>query len=75
MDFNEMKVSFDHTDDITRDKALNMLMDDMRKRGVRFEVPTDPMNDRQFIGLVSQVYDIGGPTNIPPDAVDERSAA
>jgi hypothetical protein len=33
-------------------------------------MPTDPMNDRRFIGLVSQVYDIGGPTNVPPDALE-----
>ena len=75
MDFTELKVAFDHTDDITRDQALNMLVDDMRRQGVSFETPTDPMNDRAFIGLVSRVYDIGGPTNIPPDAVDERTAA
>lgn len=72
-DFDELKLSLDHTDDITADRALNMLMDDMRKRGVVFEVPTDPMTDRDFIGLVSQVYDIGGPTNIPPDAVEEAA--
>lgn len=74
-DFEEMKISLDHSDDITADQALNMLVDDMRARGVVFEMPTDPMNDRKFIGLVSQVYDIGGPTNIPPDAVDEPAAA
>jgi len=74
-DFAEMKVAMDHTDDITQDKALNMLIDDMRKGGVSFETPTDPMNDRGFIRLVSQVYDIGGPTNVPPDAVDQLTAA
>jgi hypothetical protein len=47
-----------------------MLIADMRQRGIAFETPSDPMNDRSFVGLVSQVYDIGGPTNIPPDAVD-----
>jgi hypothetical protein len=75
MDMQEMKVTLDHTDDVGQDQALNMLMADMRKRGVSFQEPTDPMNDREFIGLVSQVYDIGGPTNIPPDAVDESIAA
>jgi len=75
MDFTELKIAFDHTDDITRDQALNMLVDDMRRQGVSFETPTDPMNDRAFIGLVSQVYDIGGPTNIPPDAIDKLNAA
>ena len=63
----------DHSDDISADRALNILIDDMRKRGVAFELPTDPMNDRRFLGLVSQVYDIGGPANIPPDAADEAA--
>ena len=72
-DFDEMKVYMDHSDDISADRALNILIDDMRKRGVAFEMPTDPMNDRSFIGLVSQVYDIGGPANIPPDAADEAA--
>lgn len=67
-DMDELKRAFDHTDDIDTEQALNMLMDDMRERGIKFEVPTNPMDDRNFIGLLSQVYDIGGPTNIPTDA-------
>ncbi len=63
-----------HTDDITHDRAIEILIDDMRERGVAFETPTDPLNDRDFVRLVSQVYDIGGPVNIPPDAVDEIAA-
>lgn len=74
MDFNELKVALDHTDDIGREQAIGMLVDDMRKRGVAFETPSDPMNDRDFVALVSQVYDIGGPVEIPADAVDERAA-
>ena len=70
MDLDELKVSMDHTDDITQDQAVNMLIADMRQRGVAFETPSDPMNDRRFVALVSQVYDIGGPTNIPAEAVD-----
>jgi hypothetical protein len=75
LDFEDLKVSLDHTDDITHEQALGMLIDDMRTRGVACEVPSEPLNDRSFIRLVSQVYDIGGPTNIPPDAVDEVAAA
>lgn len=75
MDFQDLKVSLDHSDDITHEQALNILIADMKTRGVVFQEPSDPMNDREFIALVSQVYDIGGPTNIPPDAVDEPIAA
>lgn len=74
MDFDELKVTLDHTDDIDRERAIGMLIDDMRRRGVAVETPSDPMNDRAFVALVSQVYDIGGPANIPADAVDERAA-
>jgi hypothetical protein len=73
-DFEELKITFDHTDDIAAETAIGMLIDDMRSRSVRFETPTDPMNDRVFVRLVSQVYDIGGPTNIPPDAIDAQAA-
>jgi hypothetical protein len=74
MDFEELKVTFDHTDDITADRAIEMLIDDIRRRNVQFETPTDPMNDRDFVKLLAKVYDIGGPANIPPDAVDEIAA-
>ena len=70
MDLNELKVSLDHTDDISQEQAISMLIADMRVRGIALEMPTDPMNNRTFIALVSQAYDIGGPTNIPADAVD-----
>lgn len=74
MDLQELKVTLDHTDDLRPEQAIGMLIDDMRRRGVVFEVPTDPMNDRGFVRLLAQVYDIGGPVNIPPDAVDEVAA-
>jgi len=72
-DMADFKQTYDHTDDISADTAINMLIDDMKKRGVRFEVPTDPLHDNAFVGLLSQVYDIGGPANIPPDALDEAA--
>lgn len=67
-DMDELRLTYDRTDDITAEMAINILIQDMRKRGIVFEEPSDPMNDRGFIALVSQVYDIGGPTNIPADA-------
>lgn len=74
-DMDDFKRTYDHSDDISADQAINMLIDEMRARKVDFETPTDPMNDRTFIGLVSQVFDIGGPINIPADAIDEDIAA
>jgi len=75
MDLNELKVALDHTDDLRAEQVIDTLIADMRGRGVAVQTPSDPMNDRSFIALVSQVYDIGGPTNIPPDAIDEGIAA
>ncbi len=74
MDFDELKVTYDHTDDIGWERAVEMLCNDMRERKVEFETPTDPMNDNGFVSLLSRVYDIGGPANIPADAVDEVAA-
>ena len=72
-DIDDFKLTYDHRDDIDHELAINMLIDDMQKRGVEFDVPTDPMNDNRFVGLLARVYDIGGPANIPPDAMDEAA--
>lgn len=70
---DDFKLTYDHRDDITHELAINMLIDDMKKRGVQFEVPTDPLHDNAFVGLLAKVYDIGGPANIPADAMDEAA--
>jgi len=69
----DLKRTYEHTDDISAETAIGMLIEDMKKRGVAFEVPTDPLHDNGFVGLLSQAYNIGGPTNIPPDAMDEAA--
>lgn len=50
-----------------------MLVDDMRRRGLDVATPTDLLADGAFIARVAKAYDIGGPTNIPPDAVDRAA--
>ena len=67
MDMAELKTALDHTDDMDSDKALNLLMADLRARNIAFEMPTDPINDRAFIALLSQVYDVGQPDGDPFD--------
>lgn len=69
-DFDELKQAQDHSDDIDAETAVGILIRDMQQRGIKFETPSDPMNDRQFVQLLSQAYDIGVPTNVPPDALD-----
>jgi len=56
MDRDDMKRRFDHVDDITPHRAIEMLIADMRARQVAVEVPSDPMTDRAFIDLVNRTY-------------------
>lgn len=64
----------DHTDDLTVDLALEMLMADMRSRGASFETPTDPLNDRAFISLANRTYAMA-PTRYPDEAPLDRVGA
>ncbi|MCB2065624.1 MAG: hypothetical protein KDE15_03165 [Erythrobacter sp.] len=69
-DFSELKRALDHTDDITNEQAIDMLIADLRQRGETFEVPTDPLTDKAFIGLLTRVYDPGQPAVFPPEPVE-----
>lgn len=75
MDYQELKATLDHSDDIHAEQALNILIADLRARGVQFAEPSEPMNDQQFIRVLARTYDHGLPDNIPPDATDEQAAA
>jgi len=75
MDFAELKVSLDHSDDLTVDRAFDMLIADLRQRGEQFETPSDPVSDRSFIRLLTRVYDLGKPEIFPPEPVEDLAAA
>jgi hypothetical protein len=75
MNYEELKVSLDHTDDLTIDRAFDILIADLRARGETFEMPTDPITDRAFIRLLTRVYDLGKPQIFPPDPVEDVLAA
>jgi len=72
-DDEALRTALEHKDDITQEMAINILIADMKKNGVMFDEPSDPLNDNAFVALLSQVYDIGVPTNVPADAVDEAA--
>lgn len=74
MDDEELKVTLDHRDDITHDQVFDMLIADLRARGVAFETPTDPVNDPAFIALLTQNYDPGAPAIYPPEPEDRLAA-
>jgi hypothetical protein len=72
-DMTDLKRYFDHTDDLTPDQALNMLMDDLRLRGVSFDIPSDPLNDPVFIDTLSRTYAVQ-PARFPPEAPLDSAA-
>jgi hypothetical protein len=74
MDLDELKRTRDHSDDITHEMAIGMLIDDLRARGERVDTPVDPLTDRGFIGLLTRVYDVGLPLHYPPEPTDELAA-
>jgi len=70
IDLADMKRRFDHLDDITPDRAIEMLIADMRARKVKVDVPSDPMSDPAFIDLVNRTYFIA-PAAYPPGAAPD----
>jgi hypothetical protein len=74
MDYEELKITLDHSDDITPDRVFDTLIADLRRRGETFEVPTDPMTDKAFITLLTRVYDPGKPAIFPPEPEEALAA-
>lgn len=75
MDYEELKTTLDHNDDISHEQVFDMLIADLRARGEMFEVPSDPFTDKAFIQLLTRVYDPGKPAIFPPEPVDPSLAA
>jgi len=67
LDDEELRVAQDHTDDLTHERAFEILIADLGARGERFELPSDPLTDRAFIRLINRVYDLGAPSQRPPE--------
>ncbi len=66
-DMQDMKLTLDHTDDLTHDRVFDTFISDMRARGQTFTMPTDPLNDPAFVQLLTKFYDPGLPTIMPPE--------
>jgi hypothetical protein len=68
-DLDELKVSMDHTDDLTHDMVFERLLADMRSKGVRVSEPSDPLHDNDFIRALIATYTIAPTTDwATPDA-------
>ena len=67
LDFDELKKTHDHTDDLTHERVFEVFVDDLEARDVGFDVPADPLTDTAFIDLLNRVYGIDRPLHIPPE--------
>ena len=67
-DYDELKKNMDGSADLTIDRAIDMLVDDAGKKGIKLDVPSDPLHDPEFIGALNAVYDLGGPAEYPQEA-------
>ncbi|WP_375196272.1 hypothetical protein [Sphingobium sp.] len=73
-DFADLKRTLDHSDDIGHDQVFDMLIADLRARGITFEVPTNPIADEAFITLLTRTYDPGKPAIFPPEPEETLAA-
>jgi len=67
-DYAELKKVMDHNDDLSHDKVFEIFVKDLRERGVPFEMPSDPLHDRDFVRVLSATYDLGAPRFYPAEA-------
>lgn len=74
MDYAELKRALDHSDDITHEQVFDIFVKDLRARGLEFDVPTDPLTDKAFIGLLTRAYDPGVPSIFPPEPTEQLAA-
>jgi hypothetical protein len=58
----------DGSDDLTVEKAIEIMVDDANGRGIRLDIPTEPLHDPAFITALNAAYDIGGPSRYPEEA-------
>jgi hypothetical protein len=75
MDYNELKTTLDHTDDINHEQVFDILIADLRARGEVFQTPSEPMADPAFVALLTRNYDPGKPAIYPPEPVDISAVA
>lgn len=67
-DLAEMKLVFDHGDDLSHAQVFDIFVADLRARGAAFAMPADPLTDRAFIRLLTRTYDQGRPAIYPREA-------
>jgi hypothetical protein len=73
-DLADLRKHVDHVDDLTTDRVFEIFVHDLRRRGVEFIEPSDPLRDPGFIALLATTYDVG-PSSYPPEAPVAAHAA
>lgn len=61
-DLDEAKRVMDHKDDLTIDRAVEMLLADMRAKGRKIADPSDPLHDVDFVRALIETYTIAPTT-------------
>jgi len=73
-DMQDMKTALDHQDDLCPERVSEILLADLRKRGVTVATPSDPLADPAFVHALTQTYAIG-PSSYPVEAPLAQVAA
>lgn len=66
-DAAEVNQYLDHTDDLSLETVFDMLLADLRARGIAYSEPTDPLTDPTFIALLTDTYAMA-PQEYPAEA-------
>ena len=66
-DMADLKRFYDHVDDLTTDQAFDIMIADLKAKGIPVAIPTDPMSDTNFIATLTAAY-ATSPTSYHPDA-------
>jgi len=45
-----------------------VMVDDLAKRGIKLDIPSNPLHDPAFIGALHAAYDLGAPAIYPEEA-------
>jgi len=67
-DMAAVRRHFARADELSHDEVIARFSDDLRRSGVRFELPPDPVNDGEFRALLEGYYGVGPPETYPAEA-------
>lgn len=74
MDYQELKVALDHSDDLTHEHVYDIFESDLKARGVAERLPAGFLTDPASVKLLTSVYDPGKPLIYPPAPEDAAAA-